>query len=202
MKIPSILLKSLLKIHKRAELTPYFHLHGYMLRDWILGARSPERNHDNPNFTHPMCAHKTPGFLYRWLCKNFCIRAHTILKSDSDRALHDHPCASISIVLSGGYWEIEEPTDLAIEFPLVYQFMLERLGKDSDCILSSCTLFGIHWRGPGAVIFRRASKTHRLVLPIGVTTKSIFCFFKKTQSWGFYVEGKKIGWREYLGEKE
>lgn len=32
-------------------------------------------------------------------------RVHWILKSDDDRAMHDHPFDSISIVLKGGYWE-------------------------------------------------------------------------------------------------
>lgn len=38
----------------------------------------------------------------RW----FNIYLHEILRDDDDRALHDHPWANCSIVLSGGYYDI------------------------------------------------------------------------------------------------
>ena len=34
------------------------------------------------------------------------IYLHLILRNDDDRALHDHPWPSISIILQGGFWEI------------------------------------------------------------------------------------------------
>ena len=33
------------------------------------------------------------------------IRVHNILKSDDDRALHDHPMSFVTIILKGGYYE-------------------------------------------------------------------------------------------------
>lgn len=32
-------------------------------------------------------------------------RIHNILRSDDDRALHDHPFSFLTIILKGGYWE-------------------------------------------------------------------------------------------------
>lgn len=40
----------------------------------------------------------------RW----FKIMLHQIMRSDDDRALHDHPWPYLSIVLWGGYWEHSE----------------------------------------------------------------------------------------------
>lgn len=49
------------------------------------------------------------AYMHRWwwLPRNafFNIYLHRVLRSDDDRALHDHPWMNISIVLSGGYTE-------------------------------------------------------------------------------------------------
>lgn len=51
-----------------------------------------------------------PPYLLRWwlLPRNrwFNIYLHKILRDDDDRALHDHPWSSVSIVLRGSYLEI------------------------------------------------------------------------------------------------
>jgi hypothetical protein len=61
---------------------------------------------------------------------------------------------------------------------------------------------GIYWRAPGDIVFHRATDFHRIVLPRGVVAKSIFIMGKKTNSWGFLVNGKKVPRREYLGIPE
>ena len=83
-----------------------------------------------------------PAYMRRWwrLPRNwaFNVYYHWVLRSDDDRALHDHPWWSLSIVLDGGYYEHE--------------------------ILEG----GIHrktWYGPGKMRFRRTGrKAHRLEL--------------------------------------
>lgn len=51
----------------------------------------------------------TDPYLLRWwiIPRNTWanVYLHEFLRSDDDRALHDHPWHSLSIVLSGGYWE-------------------------------------------------------------------------------------------------
>lgn len=47
-------------------------------------------------------------YMRRWKLINrawFGLRIHNILRSDTDRELHDHPFTFLSIVLWGGYWE-------------------------------------------------------------------------------------------------
>ncbi len=52
---------------------------------------------------------KTPAYMLRWwrIPRNafFNIYYHNVLRSDDDRALHDHPWWNFSIVLEGGYYE-------------------------------------------------------------------------------------------------
>lgn len=58
------------------------------------------------------------------------------------------------------------------------------------------------WYGPGS--FRRAPATyrHKLILPEGTTTWSLFLMGRKSQTWGFYTEHGKVPWTEYLSASE
>lgn len=83
-----------------------------------------------------------PVYMSRWwkIKRNafFNIYFHQVFRSDDDKALHDHPWWSFSIVLSGGYYEHR--------------------------ILEG----GVHekkWYGPGSILFRRSgAHAHRLEL--------------------------------------
>jgi hypothetical protein len=83
-----------------------------------------------------------PVYMERWwwVPRNWALNVylHIVRRSDDDRALHDHPWFSFSIVLDGGYFEHEI--------------------KEG----------GIHtrtWYGPGAMRFRwHGRKAHRLEL--------------------------------------
>lgn len=48
-----------------------------------------------------------PYLLRWWIARNplFCVYVHCFLRSDDDRALHDHPWANASILLRGEYTE-------------------------------------------------------------------------------------------------
>lgn len=64
------------------------------------------------------------------------IYLHKFVRSDDDRALHDHPWWFVSLVLKGGYWE-------------------HRGGR----------LIGVKsWRAPGSLAFRRPGELHRVEL--------------------------------------
>lgn len=149
-------------------------------------------------------AQRTPyihldGYMNRWWLVpynkwGFAARIHQILRSDTDRHYHDHPWAYISIVLRGGYWEL---TPRLRETAWGLDIVGERR----------------RWRGPGSVAFRSAKSWHKLQLPTwtrlnntgceieNVPCWTLFITFPKTQSWGFLVEGTKVLWRDYLGDK-
>ncbi|MBB2928365.1 hypothetical protein [Paraburkholderia silvatlantica] len=110
-------------------------------------------------------------------------RAHHILRSDDDRHFHDHPWPSISIVLRGGYWEVM-PTK-----------------QDQHASLDFCCWRRV-WRGPGAIVIRRAHHRHRLEIPVGKTAWSLFIMGRYTKKWGFYTPQGFVYWRDYLGIPE
>lgn len=198
MKLSSFAIRILLWLHKRAERTPYFHLAGYMRRDWILGYRSFARNAANPDRLWP--SRSRFASLYEWITSLVCIRAHTIVRSDNDRHQHDHPCASISIVLVGGYWEALEPPDFVQYFPEAYLRTLELLQYEPvEKMQVKANVYNVWWRGPGDVVRREAKTRHKLILPIATQCKTIFIMGRKSNAWGFYTETGKVGYREYLG---
>lgn len=198
MKLSSFAIRILLWLHKRAERTPYFHLAGYMRRDWILGYRHAGRNSAAPT---PFCDQVfSTNALYNWLVGRVCIRAHTIVRSDNDRHQHDHPCASISIVLAGGYWEALEPPDFVQYFPEAYARLLELLQYEPvEKMHVKANVYNVWWRAPGDVVRREAKTRHKLILPIATQCKTIFIMGRKSNAWGFYTETGKVGYREYLG---
>lgn len=123
---------------------------------------------------------ETPAYMLRWwkIPRNpfFNMYFHHVLRSDDDRALHDHPWFSFSIVLQGGYFE--------------------------HTILAG----GVHskiWYGPGSVKFRRAGKcAHRLELvtmPPGedrvvhdMPAKTIFITGPVLRRWGFHAQQRWV----------
>lgn len=148
------------KLIERAKRTPYFHLEGYMERYWLIKP--------NPK---------------RWFFKDFSVRIHRILRSDSDDCFHDHPWASMSIILRGGYWEVM-PVSQAQDAWIDY-WCFRRI-----------------WRKPGAVVLRRATDRHLLVLPMGSECWSLFVMFRKARGWGFYTQEGFVPHKEYLGIPE
>lgn len=121
--------------------------------------------------------HDTEPYVYRWylIPRNqwFNIYLHRIVRSDHERALHDHPSWNISIILKGGYIEVV---------------------PDKDGDVGTTQSF---WRGPGSILFRRADEAHRLELPVHRSAGpaeawTIWISGPKTRTWGFHC---RDGWR-------
>jgi hypothetical protein len=99
----------------------------YMLRWWLTPWRKYDRT-TSPHWWQRLAARLPKAY------------AHVFLRSDDDRALHDHPWANISILLCGEYTE------------------------------HTISAGGIHHRiirRPGDVVFRRAKAAHRIELHNG-----------------------------------
>lgn len=178
MRIPKSWAEWLARQLDPARLKVYYHLPGYMNRWWVLGG---------------------PNSALR-------IRLHEILRSDRDRALHDHPAASVSLILRGGYWEVMEyvakdPLDLAD-----YKNQLGLLPYISAAGAFVMADFNIRWRAPGDIVIRRATDAHRIVVPKGQTSLSLFAMTRTKNAWGFYPgleengKTRKVPWQEYLGK--
>ncbi len=134
-------------------------------------------------------------YMLRWylLRRNrwFNVYLHRFIRSDDDRALHDHPWPSVSIIVSGGYFEITQAAD------------------------------GTHerrWYSPGSILFRRPTFRHRIELrrekvaemswylsghvtahvirPGPATT--IFITGTKLRTWGFWCPRGFVPWFEFV----
>lgn len=196
--LPAVVVRQLLRLHASSQSRPYFHLEGYMQRWWIFGDRSVDRNEDRPATATKWHGRKG-GAVYELLTRLCAVRAHVIMRSDNDRCLHDHPCGSISVVLDGGYWEVlpcAGPPEARQE--LLDEVMAARGCKPSADLVRRAARCAVYWRGSGAVVVRRAGGFHRLILPPGTRTSSIFALGPRRHSWGFLTDRGKVLARDYL----
>lgn len=122
---------------------------------------------------------RTNTYLRRWYViphnKWFNIYLHQFLRSDDDRALHDHPWWNISWVLSGGYHEITAPSEKD----------LPPGGRRKEST-----------RWAGALAFRSAKTAHRIrLMRCGDSEEmpvwTLFITGPKIRVWGFWC---REGW--------
>ena len=121
---------------------------------------------------NPYC--KTPGLRTwgEWLPS---IRLHWICRPDNERELHDHPWNARTIILKGWYEE-ERPLEETGEL---------RYRARREVGYTGRLLFGQY---------------HRISEVSGGGVWTLFITWRKRGTWGFLVDGKKVPWREYLGE--
>lgn len=127
----------------------------YALRKWALArmaARSPDRLIGGPIDT----------YMRRWyvIPRNpvFNIYLHEFLRSDDDRALHDHPWWNLSVLLDGEYTE------------------------------ETIAAGGVHKRvvyKSGQIKFRLATFAHRIELHAG-SCRTLFLTGPMIRTWGFH----------------
>jgi hypothetical protein len=89
---------------------------------------------------------------------------HEIKRNDDDRALHDHPFANTSVIISGGYLE-------------------HTVDSDGNSVT--------YERRPGDVITRDAEYAHRLELIDNEPCVSLFFTGPIVREWGFHCPN---GW--------
>lgn len=114
-----------------------------------------------------------PGYLDRWYViphnRLFNVYLHRFIRSDDDRALHDHPWINFSYLLSGEY----------IEHTIAAGGVNHRkLYKAGD------------WK------FRRAKYAHRVELTNGECW-SLFITGPRIRQWGFHCEKGWVHWEKF-----
>ncbi len=140
------------------------HVLSYLRRTLVRGVARRRR----PDF---VVGTPEAPYLRRWwlvprnpLCN---VYLHQFLRSDDDRALHDHPWPWASLVLVGGYTE--------------------------HTILAG----GIHVRReyqPGALRVHGPRFAHRIELPAGGACWTLFITGPRVRGWGFHCPA---GWRPW-----
>ena len=112
-------------------------------------------------------------YMLRWFLfpKNrwFNIYVHKFLRSDDDRALHDHPWWFISLILRGSYIE-------------------RRISATDD-----------NTRRTGSIALRPASTLHRIELIDNQPVWSLIITGPKCREWGFLCPQGWRHWVEFTG---
>lgn len=123
-------------------------------------------------------------YMFRWYIiprnRFFNVYLHKIVRDDDDRALHDHPWASLSLVLSGRYCEITHSHSPAggerAERRRVY--------------------------GRGSIIYRSATYSHRLEVINQQPCWTLFLTGRKVREWGFFCRAGWKPWHEFVDAKD
>lgn len=118
-------------------------------------------------------------YMHRWILETpwFSLRIHHILRSDEDRALHDHPWNFASLILWGGYFEVTQERDL-----------LDRTRHVQT------------WHGPLSLRRLRAETLHRVVIPEGRSAWTVVWTGPILRKWGFL--DPEHGWLYWRKAKE
>ena len=145
------------------------------LRIWLLAwAQQVMKERGPDEILHTREGYKYLGRWWitwhrRWMPRLYL---HHIVRSDDDRALHDHPSFNISILLDGTYAEIlGDPVVMGFD-----KFIPHRIFTAGD------------------VVFRSPWLAHRLVVTPGRTTTSLWFVGPKVRAWGVLCQG---GWRHW-----
>lgn len=110
-------------------------------------------------------------YMRRWYViprnRFFNIYLHNIVRSDEDRALHDHPWWSLSLCLRGGMLELDAANKLPV--PIV-------AGE---------------WR------LRSANYAHRLVVDSDDDCWTLFITGPRLRDWGFHCPRGWVRWQDF-----
>lgn len=100
------------------------------------------------------------------------LRLHVILRSDDDRALHDHPWSFWTFILCGGYWEHQPANDPDEPFTVSMRV----------------------WRSPLSLLYRPTTHLHRIELKNDKPAVTLVVTGRKIRDWGFACHD---GWRNW-----
>lgn len=101
---------------------------------------------------------------------------HKFIRSDDDRALHDHPWPWVTVLLDGSYWEHlpANPADPA---------------GPTKCI---------HRSAGNIVVRREAAQPHRIQIIPGRPVTTLFLTAEKSREWGFWCSRGWRHWRDFV----
>lgn len=108
---------------------------------------------------------------------------HKWMRSDDDRALHDHSGHNISLILSrAGYWE---------------------LVRTLNPYEGRAYMDAWHWRRAWRLYFRRADQPHRIALSPGLgPVWTLWLRFPPIREWGFHCPKGWRHWKEYCNTRD
>jgi hypothetical protein len=131
-------------------------------------------------------------YLLRWwiIPRNrwFNIYLHKFLRDDDDRALHDHPWWSLSIILRGGY--IEHLPGGVVKHRKAGQLIARRATQAHRIELFKLAQ---QLRGASACV---------MGYPTAIPAWTLFITGPRIRQWGFHCSNEWRHWRDFIGVKE
>lgn len=131
------------------------HDNPYLLR-WYLYGSEPHR--EEPNRVQSKTILGTRAYL------------HCFLRSDDDRAHHDHPARSVSVALRNS----------AVEHTIAAG------GVNHRRVITA-----------GDIRLRTAEFAHRIEIEPGTEFWTLFIFFRDTREWGFHCPNGWVHWKDF-----
>ena len=123
------------------------------------------------------------------------IYLHQFLRSDDDRALHDHPWPSLSLMLRG---RLMEHTFAEPIYRRRLRFIRATNVGEAPKIKTHVDLITA-----GSIRFRGAGFSHRLELPAGEQCWTLFITGPTLRAWGFWCEGVRwVHWRTFTDTRD
>lgn len=161
------------------------------LADFLFNRLAKTQFKRAPNFT---IGPKHDPYLRRWFIvprnRFLNVYLHKIMRDDDDRALHDHPWASLSIVLRGviGEYYADNPTD--------------KNGKPEMIVRE-------RWFESGDIVYRGSRSAHRLIVarekressPGYYPAQPVWTLFitgPTIRKWGFWCPDSWRYWRDFV----
>lgn len=137
----------------------------------------------DPDF---IVGHKENPYLLRWYLipqnRFFNIYLHKFLRDDDDRALHDHPWPSLSVLLKGRYDEMR----------FARHFFYPLFSHNNHTLV----------RVPGKRLkYRSAGYTHRVLLK-SPRVWTLFITGPQVREWGFHCPKGWVPWQEFCDETD
>lgn len=119
------------------------------------------------------------------------IYLHHFIRSDHDRALHDHPWNFESLILWGGYYEIADRRQI----PAFEMIPSGGIAKWQPLLYNDGQRRENHymrWFPPLSRISRKAGWRHKVILPEGKKAWTIVKVCGKVREWGFWIDDEKF----------
>lgn len=150
--------------------------------NWIIkrAMRTPDEHLDgymNRYWLFNQYNRETHAPRFPWI--PFSIRVHHILREDLDRHHHDHPWNARTVILRGAYWECRQVGNPNRGGPEVH-----------------------YYRGPGDTATLKFGEYHNIGSVSWGGVWTLFIMGRYRGRWGFLVDGKKIDFKTYLGDKQ
>lgn len=114
---------------------------------------------------------------------------HCFLRSDDDRALHDHPWNWGSFMLAGGYTEVtHQPYSQTAKFKGA-DYMVIDVQAEQMQVARIYSAGSLRWQ--------RAEYAHRLILADGKCAWSLFFVGWRRRRWGFHCPQGWVPWEQF-----